>query len=138
MSLPKLFGYKPMYRSDFLVQYTLSGLCRVLGNPVPFCPTLELQDLLSLSSHVNLRDMNERVKCSCVFFSFRTLLCKSNIVSSTTQDVHVLRRDSVYFYPWGTLVKISSIKTIHYGQRLVELPIANSPGSPLCAVFWLQ
>ena len=70
VSLHKWFGYQPTYRSDFLVQYALSGLCRILGNPVPFCPTQELQDLFSLSSHANLRDMNERVMWACVVFSF--------------------------------------------------------------------
>ena len=49
-----------------------------------------------------------------------------------------MRRGGVSFYPWGLLVKVSSTKTIQYGQRLVELPIAVAPGSPLCATFWLQ
>ena len=58
--------------------------------------------------------------------------------SIQVEDCHVVWRGAVSFYPWGMLLTVSSTKTIQYGQRTIKLPITYAPGSPLCAVFWLQ
>ena len=78
MVLHKLLGFVPTFRSDNLVQCTLLGLHRYLGDPQPNRPTMEVDDLLRLYSYVNLDEKNERAMWACLVFSFRTLLRKCN------------------------------------------------------------
>ena len=137
-SLHKLFGYSPLFRTDFMVQFTLSGLRRYLSDPPPNRPTLLVEQLLCMYSHVDLCNLNERAMWACVVFSFRTLLRKCNLVVSNASDIHVIRRQAIIFYPWGMLVRVSSSKTVQYGQRVLEVPVTCSPSSPLCAVLWVK
>ena len=104
---------------------------------MPDRPTMEVSDLLRMYVHVDHMDRNQRAMWACIVMSFRSLLRKSNLVTSSAQDCHVLKRSAVIPHPWGILVRVSSTKTIQYGQRILELPIAYAHGSPLCAVFWL-
>ena len=48
-----------------MVQFTLLGLRRVLGDPAPNRPTLQVQDLLAMYCHVNLLDVQERAMWAC-------------------------------------------------------------------------
>ena len=75
---------------------------------------------------------------ACLVLGFRSLLRKSNLVTTSDWDNHIIRRSSVRFFPWGMLLSISSTKTIQFGQRTIDLPIAHAPESPLCAVYWVR
>ena len=136
--LHKLYGYDVHFSTNYLIKFTLAGLRRVLGDPQPNRPTLHVQDLLAMYRRVNLTDIEERAMWACIVLGFRSLLRKSNMLWSHTSDSHVIRREAIQFFPWGMLITISSTKTIQYGQRKVTIPITASPGSPLCAVYWVR
>ena len=101
--------------------------------------TLSLGNLMSMFFSVDLMDYNERVIWTCVVTSFRSLLRKSNLVpeSLTKLDGHYLRRGVVTFHPWGVMIRVSSSKTIQYGQRTHLVPVAYASGSPMCAATLL-
>ena len=134
----KLYGYDRSFMDSYLIKFTLSGLRRVLGDPAPARPTLHIQELFAMYSHVQFHSPNERASWACIVLGFRSLLRKSNLVVSSCTDQHVIRRRDVRFFPWGMLLTISSTKTIQYGQRVITIPITYAPGSPLCAVYWVQ
>ena len=140
ISLNKYFGYEVAYiRRNFMFSTTLSGIRRMLGDPAPVRLTLTLPNLLNMYYSVNLLDVNERAIWACIVTSFRSLLRKCNLVPSSQSDKagHCLRRSAVQFMPWGVLLKVSSSKTIQYGQRTHLVPITVTPGSPLCAATCL-
>lgn len=141
ISLNLYFGYDVQYiRQNFAFNATLHGLRRILGDPVPIRITLSVDDLLRMCDYVNVDDYNECVMWACLVTSFRSLLRKSNLVPSTARESegHFLRRDAFTFYTWGVMLRVSSSKTIQYGQRVHLVPITFTPGSPLCAASLLQ
>ena len=141
ISLNLYFGYDVRYiRQDFAFNSTLHGLRRILGDPVPIRITLSVDELLIMYSYVNLEDFNECVMWSCLVTSFRSLLRKSNLVPGTARETegHFLRRDAFTFHTWGVMLRVSSSKTIQYCQKVHLVPIAFTPGSPLCAASLLQ
>ena len=140
ISLNAHYGYDvSAIRSNFLFRSTLSGLKRILGDPTPLRVTLSVHQLLAMYGFVDMTDCNERSKWACIVSSFRTLLRKSNLVPDSSKgSPHYLRRRAVCFTGWGMLVSISSSKTIQYGQRIHQIPVANVLGSPLCAVELLR
>ena len=140
ISLNKYFGYNVAYiRLDFVFSTTLKGLRRLLGDPEPLRVTLTLEDILNMSSGVDLLSINERAMWACIVTSFRSLLRKCNLVPNNLKlEGHFLRRKSLRFLPWGVLLRISSSKTVQYGQRIHLVPITYAPGSALCAASLIK
>ena len=135
LMLNKYFGYDVSYiRLDFVFSTTLKGLRRLLGDPEPRRITLSLENLLNMSLSVDCLNVNERCMWSCIVTSFRSLLRKCNLVPDNLKlEGHFLRRSSLTFSSWGVLLKVSSSKTIQYGQRTHLIPLTYARGSPLCA-----
>ena len=127
-------------RSEFEFCMTMSGVRRTLGDPEPHRPTLTIQQLLLMSSYVNLQDPNEVCMWAAIVTGFRTLLRKSNLVPDTLTSAsgHYLRRGAVDFADWGMTIQVSSSKTIQYAQRVHSIPVTCAVGSPLCAVTLLK
>ena len=140
ISLNKYFGYDISdIRLDFIFSTTLKGLRRLLGDPVPTRVTLTLENLLNMFMSVDCLSVNERCMWACIATSFRSLLRKCNLVPNTLKlEGHFLRRKSLTFKHWGVLLRISSSKTIQYGQRLHLVPLTYAIGSPLCAATLLR
>ena len=115
---------------------TMSGLRRIIGDPAPARPSLDISDLLKMFMHVDMRDISKRAMWAAISLAFRALLRKSNIVPSslTNPGEHYLRRGAVSFTSWGMQLAISSSKTVQYQQRVHYLPVTTAEGSPLCAV----
>ena len=60
LSLNKYFGFNRDYiRDDFVFITTMAGLKRILGDPEPTRPTLDISDLLKMYIHVDLKDMSK-------------------------------------------------------------------------------
>lgn len=141
ISLNKYFGYDVQFiRQDFAFSATLRGLRRMLGDPTPTRVTVTVSDLLAMYRLVNFKNHNDCVMWACLVTSFRSLLRKSNLVPATFKDItgHFMRRSSVRFYPWGVMLRISSSKTIQFGQREHLVPITYTADSPLCAASLLR
>jgi len=141
ISLNSYFGYDIQHiRRDFAFSAALRGLRRMLGDPTPIRVTVTVTDLLNMYSLVNFKDYNECVMWCCLVTSFRSLLRKSNLVPTSSNDTtgHYMRRGSVKFYPWGMMLRISSSKTIQFGQREHLVPITYTADSPLCAASLMK
>ena len=141
LSLNLYYGHDIRWiRSEFEFCMTMSGVRRTLGDPEPHRPTLTIQQLLLMSSHVDLQDPNQVCMWAAIVTGFRTLLRKSNLVPDTLTSVsgHYLRRGAVNFSEWGMSIAVSSSKTIQYAQRVHSVPITYAVGSPLCAVSLLK
>ena len=118
---------------------TMSGIRRALGDPEPHRPTLFVSDLHLMYSKLDLSNNDELCMWACVVLAFRGLLRKSNLVPDSAKlQGHFLRRGAIVFTEWGLEVRVSSSKTIQYGQKVHRVPVTFSAGSPLCAVTWLK
>ena len=136
ISLNAYYGYDvKCIRSDIEFIMTMSGIRRVLGDPEPVRPSMSLSDLLRMFSAVDLSSPDQRCMWACIALSFRSLLRKCNLVpdSSSVPSGHYLRRSAVNFTSWGLEIRVSSSKTIQYGQRVHMVPVTLAQGSPLCA-----
>ena len=138
--LNKYFGYDVSFiRLDFVFSTTLKGLRRLLGDPEPRRVTLTLENLLNMSMSVDWLEVNERCMWTCIVMSFRSLLRKCNLVPDNFKlEGHFLRRSSLTFYKWGVLLRVSSSKTVQYGQRTHLIPLTYAKGSMLCAASLLS
>lgn len=66
--------------------------------------------------------------------SFRCLLRKCHF----TLSPHMLMRSHIEFTSYGMMVNIVSSKTIQFKERVLQIPVVESPGSILCPVCWLK
>lgn len=116
---------------DFIIDATLKGIRREKGDTprqaAPMLPGMLLRvfALLTLNSgHVSWR--------AAMLCSFRALLRKSQVTDSDS----ALRRGDFRFFDWGMIIKIRRSKTIQFGERVLEIPVARCPNRALCAVYW--
>ena len=129
----KLHEFLPIDFDNYILSSTLRGIRRVKGDTpkraLPLLPNLLLKIfafLLDTAGHVAWR--------AAVLCSFRGLLRKAHITDS---DSSLLRED-FRFYDWGVIITIKRSKTIQFGERIVEIPIARCSDKRLCAVFWSE
>lgn len=74
--------------------------------------------------------------CVVAFFAF---FRKSTLLSSSNHDPSKnLCRKDVEFTDTGAIITVRHTKTIQFGQRLLRVPLATIPGSPLCPVNALK
>ena len=80
-------------------------------------------------------------RMAAALIAFYALLRKSN-VTCTTRDGgpsrHALRRKDITLRGSTLWVRLRSSKTVQFGQRVVDIPIAEQPGSPICPVWWYK
>lgn len=55
-----------------------------------------------------------------------------------TSSPHMVMRSQIDFTDYGIMVNINSSKTIQFKERVLRIPVVESPGSILCPVRWLK
>ena len=127
------YGHEIDFRQSFIIKLVLAGIKRQLGDltvqKIPLTPNqmLQIYGLLDLT--------NESISTmwAALMFSFRTLLCKSNMVPDTlTGNSHVVDCKDVCVYPDKLILKVRSSKTIQYGERVLEIPIHKVSEPAFC------
>lgn len=82
---------------------------------------------------LDLQSTNDFVFWCAVVLAFRGLLRKSSVCKGENN----LLRSDVQFFSWGLLISIRKSKTIQFGEKVHQIPIARV-GGPLCAVSLLH
>lgn len=129
-SLHQFMGYEPKARSAFLLSCTLRGAKRLLGDTTLSADPLLPEHLSLMYPLLNFNDKKDLIFWCALCLSFRCLLRKCHF----TESPHMLRRSQIEFTDYGMVLRIMSSKTIQFRERVVTIPIVESPGSILCPV----
>lgn len=137
--LHKYHRFNPEFRETFYMKLVLKGLRRILGDETTKAIPLMPEQLIKCYNYVEEIDMWWLACWSAIILCFRSLLRKSNVLPTTLKDRnHVILRKGVTFFKWGVLLNVHSTKTLQYRECMLQIPIFNMPGSPLCAASFLQ
>ena len=119
--------------TDFIVASTLKGIRRDRGCPpkqaTPLLPGMLMNMFAFLSTNPGHNAWRAAVLCS-----FRGLLRKCQVTASES----CLQRRDFRFFGWGMIINIRRSKTIQFGERHLEVPVARCPQRQLCAVHWTE
>ena len=126
-------GQPAIVYSDYELASTLRGIRRSRGaapkQAVPLLPGALLRMFSFLTSSPGHTAWRAALLCS-----FRALLRKCQVTSSDSS----LRRGDFRFFPWGMILSIRRSKTIQFGERVLEIPVARCLHLSLCAVHWTE
>lgn len=127
--LHRIHGHDMVDNSHFLIKTTLLGVKRVKGHCPHRAPPVTLEHLNIIFQELNLETSEGIAFWLVLLLGFRSLLRKSNLI----EQEHSLKEKDVIQYDWGILLKIHQSKTIQFGERVVEIPLArlHKPG-PMC------
>lgn len=127
-------GYEPKAKGAFLLSCTLRGAKRLLGDTTLSADPLLPEHLLVMYPLLNFNNKKDLIFWCAICLSFRCLLRKSHF----TDSPHMLTRSQIEFTEYGMILNITSSKTIQFKERIVRIPIVESPGSILCPVRWMK
>ena len=121
-------GCEDLDYSDFVLECTLQGIKRTLGNAlrqaIPILPSM-LRSIFSF-----LRDSpGHNAWRAAILCCFRGLLRKSQV----TQSDASLRQKDFQFCSWGLLINIRKCKMIQFRERSLMIHITRCPDRSLCA-----
>ena len=132
--LHKYYGYDVEFRENFMIKLVLKGIKSVLGDKTVQKRPFTVDELMSMYAALDFTSQEELLCWSAMITSFRTLLRKSNLVTSVdSENGHVLRRRDVSFHAWGMLVNVSSTKTLRHSEYVLDLPVHYVGNAALCA-----
>lgn len=124
-SLHEFMGYESKAKGSFLLLCTLRGAKRQLVDFTLSANPLLPEHLILIYSFLNFNSKKDLIFWCALCLSFRCLLRKCHFTSSP----HMLLRSQVEFTDYGILLSIASSKTIQFRERVVGIPIVESPGS---------
>lgn len=140
VSLHKYHGFDADYRSTYFMKLLMEGLRHRLGDAVQQSESLTVVQLKDMSKFVNFSDDREVMLWGSIVLSFRSLLRKSNILPENYSDIsdHVVRCNQIRWTNYGCCLEVVSSKTIKCRERILRIPLVRVPGSPLCAVHYIE
>lgn len=140
ISLHKFYGFEAAYREKYFIKMILEGLKSLLGQEVNQKIGLTIDDLSSMYSFVDPRWSKNRLMWYALVVSFRTLLRKCNLLPEKFEEDtgHLILRRDIDKTDFGYCINVHSTKTLKHRKRVLRVPLVESPGSPLCAVFAIK
>ena len=127
-------GYIYPNPSGFVIQSTLTGAKRLLGNATEPALPLTPEDMVSIYRILDMTNIKDLKFWAALVLSYRCLLR----VSHVTTSAHVMRVKDVEFNSEGMDVIVRSSKTIQFRQRTNRIPVVKSEASVLCPVSVLR
>lgn len=131
--LHRWYGYPPPPTDSYMINATLAGARRLLGDTQFSSDPLLPKHLKRILSTLNVTKDDDLVFWCAVVLAFRGLLRKSAVCKGP----HNLRRCDIEFFQWGIIISIRHSKTIQFRERTHRVPVSRV-GGPLCAVTWLE
>ena len=128
VQLQKLHGLPPVSTSDFMVARTLRGARRKLGDTPSQSFPLAPSHLMLMYKCLDISKSSHLCWWAATITAFRGLLRKAHI---TVSDQAICVGD-LDFRSWGLLLTLPKTKTIQYGERILEIPFTQVPGSIFC------
>ena len=127
-------GFKHVDPSTFLIQATLKGIKRLIGNEARQVDPLSPQDLHKIYDTLDMSDWSDFQFWVAVVLSYRCLLR----VGHVTLSPHSLRVRDISFWKGGMDVSLHSSKTIQCKERVNRIPVVEAVNSVLCPVAALR
>ena len=130
----RMLGFKDESRQSLGLLWILGGVKRWKGNFVESSTCIFPEHLLNIKSKLDLRVMEDVVFWTACLIMFRTLLRGSNVLESEM----VIGFEDVVVYDWGVVFNVKRTKTIQFKERVLQIPVANVKGHPLCFMNCLR
>lgn len=131
--LHRWFGYAPPPTDCFLINATLAGARRLLGDTQFSSDPLLPSHLRTFRSILNLSLDDDFVFWCAVNLAFRGLLRKSSVCKGPQN----LRRCDIEFFDWGRVISLHKSKTIQFSERIHQIPVSRVKGA-LCVMTLLE
>ena len=132
-----MLGYSTEKINDFLLNLSLKGIARLnpycIRQALPITPSM----LIQMSSFMDLTDPVDVVYWCLFLFAFFLFARKSNLVPTSKSDMKdkkFLLRKNVSIEANYIIVSMNWSKTIQFGERVLQTPLIQIPGSVLCPV----
>ena len=133
----KEFGLNNPLSGNWQLSSLLTGVKRVHGNAPQQKLPINFDILRGIHSQLNLTysvDAAFWAICLVAFFGmFRKSHLLINKVGSFDPDKQLTKAD-FSFFPGGALNRVRWSKTIQFREKVVQIPLIASPGSPFCPV----
>lgn len=134
--LLKFYGVDQSFRDSYLIQTMLAGLKRRVGvRSTPKLP-LSIKQLSQIYWLYPRFPLNNACWLA-IIICFHTLLRKSNVVYDK-ENVHVLLRSDVVFFPIRVVFNIRTSKTRNKGEEILEIPVVVSNNFAFCVYNQLK
>ena len=132
-----LLGYSVDNINKFMLNLSLKGIAKLH----PYCPKqaepITPEILISIADTLNFSNIDNLVYWCLFIFAFFLLARKSNLVPTTSKDLlekKFLLRQDISDKGDHLIVRFRWTKTIQKGERILEIPLVQIPGSSLCPV----
>lgn len=132
-----LLGYSVDHINQFLINLGIKGIARLKPYCVKQAKAITPEVLTQFFTVLDLSNPKDSVFWCLFLFAFFLFARKSNLVPTTKSDLikkkFILRKD-VMVHSNYLLVCFRWSKTIQFGERILETPLVEIPGSILCPV----
>ena len=132
-----LLGYSTDSINDFMINLGLRGIARLQPHCVKQAEAITPAILLSIYSVLDMADKHDVVYWCLFLFAFFLFARKSNLVPTTNKDLQnklFLCRKDVQMFNGYLIINMRWSKTIQFGERILQTPLIEIPGSVLCPV----
>ena len=138
ISLHKFYAYETDYRASLFLKMILKGLKARVGSETVQMQPFALENIKDMYTNLDKSDEYVMTLWAIVITSFRSLLRKSNLVPTSTQDVcHVLLRKDIEFHDWGIMLNVRSTKTLQCSEYILQIPIYYVKDKIFCAASFI-
>ena len=117
---------------DQSIAFTLKGIRRVLGDSSNSAVPISVMDLRQIYAILDLTKTEDLAFWLSLIMGFRSLLRKSNLF----EDGMAIRVCDISYHNWGVMLSVHRTKTICFGERVLEIPLAVIPSSIFCVKFY--
>ena len=123
-------------RERFPVAMLIRGIRRIKGDGEKAKQPITLHILRKIRKHIDLRTKWGKCIWAALLLAFYCMLRKSSISADkqdTTNDRALIRTAHLFIREGRLWIRLFHTKTIQFGERVLELPVPQVPGSDLCA-----
>lgn len=138
ISLHKFFGHEKSYREYYVIQLVMKGLARRLGKNVNQKIGISPSEFCDIYTKLDVTNINVLTMWAALMLSFRSLLRKSNIVQTVSNNMDmVLSRSDVQFTKDGLILNVKKTKTLQNKEYVLKIPVNFVDTKCLCAASML-
>ena len=112
------FGLSNPLKENFRYNQVMRGIRRALGDAPQSKRPITPDILRGIRSNLNVNNVIDACVWAASCTLFYGMLRKASLLPSTSNQTEgFIRRQDVSIHPWGLSIKVSTTKTIQYGER---------------------
>ena len=132
-----LLGYSVEHINNFILNLGLKGMARLKPYCIKQAEAITPEILKQIYDVLDLTDTQDVVYWCLFLFAFYLFARKSNLVPTVKKDLEkkfFLCHKDVKIMPKMLIITMGWSKTIQFGERVLQTPLVEIPGSILCPV----